>query len=286
MCGRYSSSREPGDLARDFEAVDATGRALPPDYNVAPTEDVYVVRRAKPARDPDSAGGAAGRELRIARWGLVPSWAADEKIGARMLNARAETLTSANAFRKAAASRRCLVPADGWYEWSRYADRPGKQAFYITPRDGSVVALAGLYEFWRQRPRTAKAHDGDTAPGASDPSRLAGDSADDWLVTCTIVTTSSIDALAEIHERMPLALDPSRWSGWLDPQRSDPSDLLTPDPEFLAGLEIRPVGGAVGNVENNYPSLQDEEPGARPAADLAAHRADERDSEPATQALF
>lgn len=194
--------------------------ALPPDYNVAPTKDVYIVRRrhSEPVR-----------QLLVVRWGLVPSWADDPKIGNRMLNARAESLTTSGAFKRAAAARRCLVPADGWYEWRQYDDRPGKQAFYVTPPDASAIAFAGLYEFWRR--------------------------GEQRLVTCTVVTTASTGPLADLHERMPLVLPGERWSSWLDPDLSDPSELLAPADDLLAGLELRPIGPAVGNVDNNGPEL-------------------------------
>ncbi len=228
MCGRYSSTREPGDLAAEFEAEwDSTDDAIPASYNVAPTDSVYAVRvrHSEPVR-----------ALQVMRWGLVPSWADDPKIGNRMLNARAETLTTSGAFKRAAASRRCLVPADGWYEWLHKPDNPSKQAYFMTPPDGSEIAFAGLYEFWRRD--------------------------DQRLVTCTVITTEAVGALADIHERMPLVLPPDRWEAWLDPERSDPKPLLEPATDLLESLELRPVGRAVGNVANNGPELQtrDEEP--------------------------
>ena len=128
MCGRYAASRRPEDLAVEFEAVPAPGQPpLAADHNVAPTKDVYVVRQAK-ERDAEGApSGGSHRELRVVRWGLVPSWAKDVSVGNRMLNARVESLTSKPAFSKAARARRCLVPADGWYEWSPKPHAPGKQ---------------------------------------------------------------------------------------------------------------------------------------------------------------
>lgn len=222
MCGRYASTRDPADLVTQFEVEESSiDLTLPPDYNVAPTKDVYVVRRrhSEPAR-----------QLTVVRWGFVPSWANDPKIGGRMLNARSDTLTTSGAFKRAAAARRCLVPADGWYEWRQHDDRPGKQAYYMTPTDGSVLALAGLYEFWRR--------------------------GEQRLVTCTVVTTDAIDALADIHPRMPLVLPRDHWGSWLDPEREDPTALLEPAPDLLAGLELRPIGSEVGNVDNNGPELQ------------------------------
>jgi putative SOS response-associated peptidase YedK len=224
MCGRYASTHDAGDLAMEFDAESAIGPDAPPaDYNVAPTKPVYAIRERHSVPE---------RQVTVMQWGLVPSWAKDPKIGSRMLNARAETLTTSGAFKKAAAARRCLIPADGWFEWKKNEDAPGRQPFFMTPRDGSLLAFAGLYEFWR-------------------PSR----DSEDWLVTCTIVTTEALDALADIHDRMPVVLPRDRWAAWLDPQRDNAKPLLTPDRKLLAELELRPIGPAVGNVDNNGPEL-------------------------------
>ncbi len=226
MCGRYASSRRPEDLAAEFEAVPAPGQpSLAADYNVAPTKDVYVVRQAR-ERDAEGAPtGASHRELRVVRWGLVPSWAKDVSVGNRMLNARVESLTTKPAFSKAARSRRCLVPADGWYEWSPKPDAPGKQPWYITPQDDSGLAFAGLWEVWGR--------------------------GEDRLYSCTVVTAPAVGALSTIHDRMPLVLPRERWADWLDLDREDVDTLAAPtEPEVVEGLEIRPVGAAVGNVAN------------------------------------
>jgi putative SOS response-associated peptidase YedK len=232
MCGRYAASRSPEDLAVEFEAVPAAGQApLPSDYNVAPTKDVYVVRQKK-ERDAEGAlTGGSHRELRAVRWGLVPSWAKDPSVGNRMLNARVESLTEKPAFRTAAASRRCLVPADGWYEWAKRLDAPTKQPYFITPRDGSGLAFAGLWEVWGR--------------------------GEDRLYTCTVITAPAVGALTEVHPRMPLVLPRDRWADWLDPARDDVAALAGPTPpEVVEGLELRPVGTAVNNVRNNGPQLE------------------------------
>ena len=231
MCGRYAASRKPEDLAVEFEAVPAEGQPpLPADYNVAPTKDVYVVRQAKERDAEGRPTGGAHRELRAVRWGLVPSWAKDPSVGNRMLNARVESLSEKPAFRKAAASRRCLVPADGWYEWAKRLDSTAKQPYFITPEDGSVLAFAGLWEVWGQ--------------------------GEERLYTCTVVTAPATGALSAIHQRMPLVLPPDRWADWLDPGREDVAELAQPTPpEFVAGLELRPVGADVNNVRNNGPQL-------------------------------
>ena len=246
MCGRYAASRKPEDLALEFEAVPVEGQSPPPaDYNVAPTKDVQVVRWKK-ERDAEGAlTGGGHRELRPVRWGLVPSWAKDVSIGNRMINARVESLTDKPAFRTAARTRRCLVPADGWYEWAKRLDSPGKQPYFITPQDGSVLALAGLWEVWGR--------------------------GEDRLYTCTVVTSPATGALHEIHDRMPLVLPRDRWAAWLDPTREDVEELAGPTPpELVETLELRPVSTAVNNVANNGRQLTERaetvaEPAEQPA---------------------
>ncbi|MBX6356704.1 MAG: SOS response-associated peptidase [Micromonosporaceae bacterium] len=219
MCGRYATSRSSADLSELFDAVDETQDAVVPNYNVAPTDRAPVVRLSDRVDKP---------VISLARWGLVPPWAKDLRVGSRMINARAETLAGSSAYARPFARRRCLVPADGWFEWLRRAS--GKQAYFMTPADGSTLAFAGLWTSWR-------------GPGA--PERV---------VTFSIVTTVAVGDLAFVHDRMPLVLPPARWSSWLTGQPG--ADLLAPTPEeFAAGLEIRPVGPAVGDVRNNDPSL-------------------------------
>jgi putative SOS response-associated peptidase YedK len=218
MCGRYASFRQAQDLADAFAVhgliqgvlLGEPVTDLPPSWNVAPTDLVrIVVDRAQETLVPAAPSGpptgparpSLQRSLRLARWGLVPSWAKDPSGGARMINARAETVAEKPAFRKALAARRCLVPAEGYYEW--LAPEPGarrgpKQPVFIHPADGGVLALAGLYEFWR------------------DPSR-APDDPERWLTTTTIVTSAASGDLAEIHERRPVGLRPEHWDDWLDP---------------------------------------------------------------------
>jgi putative SOS response-associated peptidase YedK len=224
MCGRYVAKRGLDDLAAEFEAEEALGPALRPDWNVAPTDAVPVVLTRHRSGAPD---GPVVRQLRAARWGLVPSWAPDTSKAARAINARAETVTELPTFRSAARRRRCLVPADGWYEWAPRPDGPGRQPTYLTPADGSVVAFAGLYEIWGP----------------------------DKLLTSSIVTTAAAGPLTAVHHRMPLMLPRRSWSAWLDPARPDITDLLVPDLTVVEGMELRPVGPAVGNVANDGPGL-------------------------------
>ena len=235
MCGRYAASANPDDLVEEFEVDRVEDRErLVPDWNVAPTKDVPAVltRRARDAEED----AEPVRQLRAVRWGLVPSWAKDPSIGSRLINARMETVTEKPAFRRAFAKRRCLLPADGYYEW--YGEQRGKkQPFYITRRDGHPLAMAGLYEFWR-------------APDADPEDR------DAWLVTCTVLTTTAEDDVGRIHDRMPLMVPPDRWAEWLDPANDDTDTaaaLLVPAaPGELAAW---PVATLVNNVKNNGPEL-------------------------------
>jgi len=210
------------------------GDPVRPRYNIAPTITVPVVR-LEPRVPPEE----AHRQIEPMRWGLVPSWAKDPAVGNRMFNARAESLTDKAAFRTALAKRRCLIPASGYYEWQKISVPPVgaqkkpkvlKQPFYLTPEDGSVMAFAGLWEYWR--------------PADGDP-----------VVSMTIITTDAVGPMQQIHDRMPLILPASEWSAWLDP-RVDPEPMLTPpSEELVAGLELRPVGAAVGSVANDDPGL-------------------------------
>jgi putative SOS response-associated peptidase YedK len=217
---------------------------VPPSWNVAPTDEVYAVMERTPRteEDPDREGEPV-RQLRALRWGLVPSWAKDEKIGSRLINARMETVAEKPAFRKAFASRRCILPADGYYEWyvldgQEGKAKPKKQPFFIRPEDGSVLAMAGLYEIWR------------------DPSKPE-DAEDRFRWTCTVLTTEATDDLGRIHDRMPLLVDRERRHSWLDPRTpaTELPGLLTP--AQLTGLTAYPVSTAVGNVRNNGPELVD-----------------------------
>jgi putative SOS response-associated peptidase YedK len=251
MCGRYAAAKDPDALVEEFEVDEVVvDQPLSPDYNVAPTKQVYTVLQRRPHGDgasPDSDGDApVPRQLRVARWGLVPSWAKDRSIGSRMINARVETLAEKPAYRRAYAKRRCLLPADGYFEWytptapdapRTKAGKPRKQPFYIHPADGSSLAMAGLYEWWR-----------DPDLDADDPKA--------WLLTTTVITTTATDELGHIHDRMPLLVPASAWSRWLDPDLAGSAalvDLLVPaSPEALV---TEPVSLAVNDVKNNGPEL-------------------------------
>ena len=215
MCGRYATTRTDTDLSILFDAVNVT-EGLTPSWNVAPTDPVPVVRVSTRQQ---------ARVLDTAKWGLVPSWARDPRAGARMINARAETVATTPAFAPSFARRRCLIPADGWYEWVRDGKR--RQAYYMTPGDGFPLAFAGLWSTWGP----------------------------DGMLTCSIITTAALGGLVRIHDRMPLVLPPERWASWLA-GGGDPNDQLAPMPlDELAAIEVRPVGAGVGNVRNNGPEL-------------------------------
>ncbi len=244
MCGRYASSRKPEDLVEEFEIrTSKVDEALAPDYNVAPTKPVYAVMERAPSRQSaDQEPGPPERQLRVLTWGLVPSWAKDPAIGSRMINARMETVAEKPAYKRAFASRRCLLPADGYFEWYPTQQRgrsgkPLKQPFFIHPQDGGLLAMAGLYEIWR------------------DPSR-ADDDPDRFRWTCTVLTTQAEDAVGHIHDRMPMMVEPDRWADWLDPAVSTRDDLLSLlVPAAPGRLEAYPVSTDVNNVRNNGPAL-------------------------------
>jgi putative SOS response-associated peptidase YedK len=252
MCGRYASARKRQDLLEEFRIDrDRVTDDLEPDYNVAPTKPVYAVltrgQRDDGGAGPGGEGAGSGpgsgqetaRELRVVRWGLVPFWAKDPSIGSRMINARVETVDAKPAFRRAFAKRRCLLPADGFYEWLKVEDqgKTRKQPYYIHRTDGGVLAFAGLYELWRDK-------------------SVPDDHPQAWLWTAVIITTSAEDEVGRLHDRMPMVIDPARWGDWLDPASNDAAHvhaLLAP--AAASGLASYPVGTDVNYVRNNGPRL-------------------------------
>jgi putative SOS response-associated peptidase YedK len=243
MCGRYASSRRPEDLVEEFDISDVRIPApLEADYNVAPTKEVYaVVERPPRQAESEDAEQPPERQLRVLTWGLVPSWAKDPSIGNRMINARMETVAEKPAYKRAFAKRRCLLPADGYFEWyptdeKTKAGKPRKQPFFIHPDDGGVLAMAGLYEIWR-----------DPTKAEDDPDRFR------W--TCTVITTNAEDAVGHIHDRMPLMVERDRWSAWLDPRSPQDHLLELLVPAAPGRLEAYPVSTLVSNVRNNGPEL-------------------------------
>ncbi len=221
-------------------ASDVT-ESLAPDYNVAPTKTVPAVIERPPRGEPQR---EAVRRLIALRWGLVPSWAKNPAIGNRLINARMETVADKPAYRRAFAARRALLPADGYYEWyptqrTNKAGKPLKQPFFIRPKDGGILALAGLYELWRNKEK-------------------ADDDPDSWLWSATVLTTTAEDAVGHIHDRMPLLVEPERYAAWLDPSVSDRNSLLALlVPAAPGRLEAYPVSTQVNSVRNNGPQLLD-----------------------------
>lgn len=217
MCGRYASARSVDDIASAF-GISEDDVETPPaaDWNIAPTKQVPIVLVRNDRR-----------VLTSARWGLVPSWANDPSIGVRLINARLETVDEKPAFRDALAARRCLLPADGWYEWATRPDG-SRQPYYLAPRDGQLLAFAGLWEVW---------WDAQGRP----------------LVTTAIVTGPAPDDLRSVHDRAPVVLAPDRWRDWLDPGTRVPQLLIPP---ASAGHFLpRTVADAVGDVRANGPEL-------------------------------
>jgi putative SOS response-associated peptidase YedK len=222
MCGRFTQERPASELAEIFAAeplVDELGDR----YNVAPTDEALVVVQ----RDDR-------RAITAYRWGLVPHWATDLKAGSRMFNARAETLTSSPAFRAAFQRRRCLVPVDSFYEWKR--EGSVRQPYRVVREDGRPLALAGLWAGWRDP--------------SSDPESPV------IVRTFTIVTSGPNDAVADLHDRMPVIVPDSAWERWLDPSPADPGELqglLQPTDDIA--LRIHAVSRAVNDVRRDGPEL-------------------------------
>ncbi|MCK6065502.1 MULTISPECIES: SOS response-associated peptidase [Microbacterium] len=231
MCGRFFVANVGSELVGVLR-VDAAAEDLPePSYNIAPTASVAIVLDSAKTDPPT-------RRLEPARWGLVPSWAKDPKIGARAFNARSEELEDKSMFRRALHKRRAVIPATGYYEWK--ATDSGKVPHFIHPAAGSPMFFAGLYEWWKN-------------PAVPD------DDPDRWLLSFTILTRDSIGRLGSIHDRMPLFMDPDHADAWLDPSTENVRDVLDAAidaaPAIAETLEDHVVSKAVGNVRNNGPEL-------------------------------
>ena len=228
MCGRMTQQRDPSVIAQIFDAeinaADETAlRELGPRYNVAPTQPLTVVVQ----RDD-------GRRIELHRWGLVPAWSESRTARSPLINARAETIAASPSFRTSFIRRRCIVPADGFYEWLRDGKR--RQPFLIRPTatavDPQTLAFAGIWSPWRD-PETG-----------------------DWLLTAAVVTTAANATVARLHDRMPVILSEAEWPLWLDPTITDAGllrDLLQPAPDEL--LELLPVSRRVNNANNEGADL-------------------------------
>ena len=251
MCGRFVSATPPDRIAAYFGA-DLAAEPLPENYNVAPTNEIYAVVETP-----------SGPQLQVFHWGLVPHWAKERKIGQKMINARAETVAEKPAFKSILRKYRCIIPADGFYEWQAAqtgmavpveagdlalsaeppklttSGKPAKQPMFIHRLDGEPLAFAGLWSVWTDRDPEAN------------PEGLS-------LHSATIITTTANGTMAPVHDRMPVILPASRWHEWLDPTNNDLdalTGLLVPAPDDL--LTMHPVSTEVNNVRNKGEQLID-----------------------------
>ena len=219
MCGRFALMTSTEQLAMQFDVPETAVNALPPSvprYNIAPTQPVAAIRLAENGQ----------REFTFFRWGLVPSWAKDLNIGSRMINARSETVAEKPSFRTAFKRRRCLIPADGFYEWQKQGS--GKQPMFIRPVAERPFALAGLWEVWR------------------DPDGSV-------LQTCTILTTTPNELMAPIHNRMPVIVEPEDFDLWLNPEPNPEQGLHLLRPYPAEKMTAYPVSTTVNNPRNDVP---------------------------------
>ncbi len=214
MCGRFALPT-PENLATHFNL--RTCPEIEPRYNIAPSQDIAAVRLM---------ADSANRELVLLKWGLVPFWAKDKKIGYKMINARAESVGNKPSFRAAFRHRRCLIPAGGFFEWDHSA--PAKQPYYIRRNDSELLAFAGLWEHWQGQD-------------------------DEIIESCTILTTEANTLVGKIHDRMPVIIEPIQYAGWLDPQTNSGTllSMLKPLPDWK--MLVYPVGKAVNNPKNDNP---------------------------------
>lgn len=226
VCGRYAASASADLLIEEFELTEVTDsgqQACEPNFNVAPTDLVPAIIETTAEK-----GGA--RQLVGMNWGLVPSWAKDTRGAARLINARKETVAEKPSFAKAFATRRCLLPALGYYEWRAITGSRTKQPYFLRPRNHQLLVLGGIFEFFK--------------------------TGDDWLITTSIITTQAVDELGWLHDRMPVVVPPENWDAWLDRGMTDKSlaEQLMRTPEPM-DLDVYPVSTAVGRVANNTPNL-------------------------------
>lgn len=220
MCGRFVSKAEKKEIEKEFKVEIADGNVLAPRYNIAPTQMIAAITETENAR-----------ELASFKWGLIPHWAKDDSIGSKLINARAETLTEKPSFREAFRSRRCIIPASGFFEWQKQA-KGAKQPFYFYLKDKEVFGFAGLWEEWLDK------------------------QTGELTETCTIITTEANEVLKPIHDRMPVILKSNDYDFWLDQKVKDTDklqDLLAPYPS--AKMESRPVSRAVNNTTTDSEEL-------------------------------
>ena len=229
MCGRFVRHSSLKLIEKTFNVDAGAFKGAQPGYNIAPTQDVWAVYQK------------GDRILDSFRWGLVPFWAKDASIGSRMINARAETVDSKPSFRNAFKKRRCLIIADGFYEWKGPKGR--KQPWYITPRSGGPIAFAGIWGTWHRK----------------------DDAADEPLQPCAIITTAASPAIADIHDRMPVILNPRAYQPWLQTDETAPERLKRIlRNEIVSEFDRHPVTPRINNVR------YDAADGIEPLGDLTA----------------
>lgn len=220
MCGRFSNDVKPKEIEKEFKIGKVNPKLFEPRYNIAPTQTIAAVLESNGERIVDAL-----------RWGLIPSWAKDESIGSKLINARAETLSEKPSFKNAFRSHRCIIPASGFYEWQKKGTG-AKQPFYFHLKDKEVFGFAGLYEQWLDR------------------------ETGEQIETCTIITTEANQVLEPIHDRMPVILKPKDYDQWLDAKEKDTSKLqklLLPYP--AAEMESYQVSKSVNVPSNDSPEL-------------------------------
>lgn len=213
MCGRYTLAASPKDVTEHFRLANPyIASLIEPRYNIAPSQDVPVITLPEHTRE---------RALSLMRWGLVPGWAKDIKIGYKLINARAETLSEKPAFRTSFKHRRCLIPATGFYEWR--LEQGKKQPYYIHFYHDDVFAFAGLWEYWRR---------------------------DGEVYSCAIITTDADEKVGRIHDRMPVIMNPDFYATWLDPEIQDTEALQALLTSDTSDLDIYPVSTLVNSPKN------------------------------------
>ncbi|WP_434995442.1 SOS response-associated peptidase [Arthrobacter sp. Ld5] len=230
MCGRFVIAGNKAAIHDAFSVDETFQDELKPSWNVAPMQGIPFV--SEQLRE-----GELVRRLEVARWGFVPVWAKDPKAGGKMINARSETVTEKTSFRTAAAKRRALIPANGYYEWQKNEDGTKTPHYLHGEDEDQLLGFAGLYEFW------------------PDPTK-AEDAEDKWLVAATILTRAAHNALGHIHERMPVIVPRDLQDQWLDPTMTERNQVqhfidTIPEPNLIPRI----VGKQVGSVRNNGPHL-------------------------------
>ncbi len=226
MCGRFTLIHPIENIATTFRATVPPTLQTGPHYNIAPTQNILTV-----LNESDPSENKTNRQLELLRWGLIPSWAKEESVGSRMINARAETLAEKPSFKRLLHNRRCLIVADGFYEWMQEPGSKSKTPMYITLKDSELFAFAGLWDSWK-RP------DGEI------------------LRTCTIITTEPNELMTSIHNRMPAILSPQNWEAWLNSEKSDEAQLLNLlGPYPTEQMQARPVSRQVNDPKHDTPAL-------------------------------